>query len=453
LKAVIMTRITRAIVWMCTLCTVGCAGYSDRTRDARAALDAGRTRDAVALFNERLGVKTDKELPTDLKGEKVLFVLERSVALQALNDYELSSRDLEVADKQVEVLDFTRGTLDDISKFMFSDDSGPYQAPAYEKLMINTLNIVNYLTRGDLNGARVEARRLAVMQQFVTEHEAKGAAVGAPGSYLAGFTFERSHEPGEALRFYDEALQYGTYQSLVEPVARLAKLDAYRTDRIKKLLASSAPGQAAVADSADDSAEVLVVVGYGRVPSKRAERIPIGLALTLASSDLSPTSRAQANRLAAQGLVTWINFPTLPKPTRQYALPSFTVDRRPMPIEGLVAVDSEAVDAWRATKGKMIASAITRLITRVVAGEVARQATGGGTLGLLASLGTQITMTATDTPDTRSWSTLPARIAVGRVRVPAGQHVIDLSINGEHKQKSVNLTKGGWVVLNLTVLR
>ena len=453
MKAVIMMRTARALVWMCTLCTVGCAGYSDRTRDARAALDAGRTRDAVVLFNERLGVPTEKELPSDLKGEKVLFVLERSVALQALHEYELSSRDLEVADKQVEVLDFTRGTLDDISKFMFSDASGPYQAPAYEKLMINTLNMVNYLTRGDLNGARVEARRLAVMQQFVTEHEAKGAAVGAPGSYLAGFTFEKSHEPGEALRFYDEALQFGSYASLVEPVGRLAKLDAYRTDRIKKLLASSSGASAAASDAPDDSAEVLVVVGFGRVPAKRAERIPIGLALTLASSDLSPNSRAQANRFAAQGLVTWINFPTLPKPTKQYALPTFTVDQRPMPIEGLVAVDAEAVDAWRATKGKMIASAITRLITRVVAGEVARQATGGGTLGLLASLGTQITMTATDTPDTRSWSTLPARIAVARVRMPAGQHVIDVAVSGEHKTQTLTLSKGGWAVVNLTVLR
>jgi hypothetical protein len=62
-------------------------------------------------------------------------------------------------------------------------------------------------------------------------------------------------------------------------------------------------------------------------------------------------------------------------------------------------------------------------------------------------------MTATDTPDTRSWSTLPARIAVGRVRVPAGQHVIDLAVSGQHTRKSMNLTKGGWAVLNLTVLR
>jgi hypothetical protein len=447
-----VTRTARGILLVCALTAVGCAGYADRTRDARAALDQGRTHDAVVLFNERLGVDSEKELPSDLKGEKVLFVLERSVALQALSAYELSSRDMEVADKQVEVLDFTRGTLDDISKFMFSDDSGPYQAPAYEKLMINTLNMVNYLCRGDLNGARVEARRLAVMQQFVAEHQAKGAAVGAPGSYLAGFTFEKSREPGEALRFYDEALQYGTYASLTESVGRLAKLDGYRTERIKKALAGGGPASAA-SETTDDSAELLVVVEYGRVPVKRAQRIPIGLALTLASSDLSPNSRAQADRLAAQGLVTWINFPTLPKPTKQYALPSFSVDQRAMPIEELVAVDAEAVGAWRATKGKMIASAITRLITRVVAGEVARQATGGGTLGLLASLGTQITMTATDTPDTRSWSTLPARIAVGRVRVPPGQHVIDLAVSGQHTRKSMNLAKGGWAVLNLTVLR
>ena len=38
-----------------------------------------------------------------------------------------------------------------------------------------------------------EARRLAVMQKFLSEHDNdKGAWVG-PGSYLAGFVFERSN--------------------------------------------------------------------------------------------------------------------------------------------------------------------------------------------------------------------------------------------------------------------
>jgi hypothetical protein len=439
------------LVCVLVLCAVagGCAGYSAHTRDARDALDRGRPRESLRVFNELLDVDSEKELPSDLTGEKVLYVLERAVVEQALGEYEYSSRDLEVSDKQIQVLDFSHGTIDDISKFMFSDASGPYQAPPYEKLLINTLNIVNYLVRGDLNGARVEARRLSVMQQFVNERDPKQAPVGAPGSYLAGFTFEKSREPGEALRYYDEALQFQSYRSLVEPVARLSKLDGYRTEHIKQLLA--AEKSAPPAD--ENSADVLVVVGYGRVPAKIAQRIPIGLALTLASDDLSPTNRAQANRLAAQGLVTWINFPTLPRPKPVWQVPTFTIDRQAFGLEGLLAVDNEAVKAWRASKGKMIASAITRVITRVVAGEVARRATGGGTLGLLASLGTQITMTATDTPDTRSWSTLPARIAIGRARVPAGTHTIDVAVSGRHRTQTLNLKPGGWAVLNLTVLR
>lgn len=445
-----MARLRLWCVFLWCAVGSGCAGYSGHTRDARAALDQGRTRDALTVYNKLLDVDSEKELPNDLKGEKVLFVLDRSVIEQALDENQYSSRDLEVSDKQIEVLDFSHGTMDDISKFMFSDASGPYQAPPYEKLLINTLNMINYLVRGDLNGARVEARRFSVMQQFVDEHDPKQAPVGAPGSYLAGFVFEKSKEPGEALRYYDEALQFQTYQSLAEPVSRLSKLDGYRTEHIKQLLAAE---KNAPATDADNTAEVLVVVGYGRVPAKIAERIPIGLALTMASDDLSPNNRGQADRLAAQGLVTWINFPTLPKPKPVWQVPTFAIDRQAFGLEGLLAVDNEAVSAWRATKGKMIASAITRVVTRVVAGEVARRATGGGTLGLLASLGTQITMTAIDTPDTRGWSTLPARIAIGRARVPAGTHTIDVAVSGEHRTQTLNLKPGGWAVLNLTVLR
>jgi len=36
---------------------------------------------------------------------------------------------------------------------------------------------------------------------------------------------------------------------------------------------------------------------------------------------------------------------------------------------------------------------------------------GGGSGAALLSLGAQVTLTAVDTPDTRSWATLPARIA------------------------------------------
>lgn len=465
----------------------GCAGHSDRTKDARSALDAGRASKALELYDEELDVDRPEDLPEEFDDDDVLLILDRAIILQALDRYELSSRDLELADKSIEVLDFSRSGLDSIGKYMFSDDVGPYQAPPYEKLLINTMNMINYLVRGDLNGARVEARRLAVMQKFIEEHEGHGKGLTGPGSYLAGFTFEKSGEPGEALRYYDEALQFGDYVSLAEPVRRLSQRDGYRSPRLRRFLGEpggsalppppstpAAPAPVASTPAAptaptpvappptppptapastDDSGEILVIISYGRVPAKVARRVPIGLALTIASSYISPYNRSRAAYLAGQGLVTWINYPTLGRSRGQYEIPQYDVDGRPARLEGMLAVDLEARKAWKEVEGSVVASAITRMITRIVAGEVTRRASGGGVVGALLSLGTQATLTATDTPDTRSWATLPARIAFGRVRVRPGRHVVTLESGGLRKRQTVQVAPRGWAVVNLTVLR
>jgi hypothetical protein len=203
----------------------------------------------------------------------------------------------------------------------------------------------------------------------------------------------------------------------------------------------------------DNSGEILVVVNYGRVPAKIAKRVPIGLALTIAALYMTPRSNGTANRLAAQGLVTWVNYPTLGKPRGQYGIPEFSLDGHARPLEGMVAVDREVIKAWKDTEGAVVAAAITRMITRIEAGEVARQASGGGTLGTLLSLGSQAVLTAADTPDTRSWSTLPARIAFGRMRVAPGKHSVRLSARGRSKSVKIDVPENGWAVVVLTVLR
>jgi hypothetical protein len=314
--------------------------------------------------------------------------------------------------------------------------------------MINTMNMVNYLVRGDLNGAKVEARRLAVMQRFVSEHEGRGASLSGPGSYLAGFAFEKSNDASEALHYYDEALEYGDYASLDDAVRRLAGQASYRTPRITEILKEGP----ATTPSAD-TGEILIIIGFGRVPAKIAKRIPIGLALTFVSGALSPTDASKANYLAAQGLVTWVNYPELGRPRGTYETPGFALDGSWQKLEGALAIDQEAKKAWDDARGTVVASAITRLIARVATGEVVRRSTGGGLVGALLSLGTQATLTAVDTPDTRSWSTLPARLAIGRVRVSAGRHFVDLEASGIRHRTAVNIAPGGWAAVNMTVLR
>ena len=201
-----------------------------------------------------------------------------------------------------------------------------------------------------------------------------------------------------------------------------------------------------------------MIVNFGRVPAKYAKRIPIGLALTYASGAISPFDQERANKLALQGLVTWVNYPELGRPRGTWGQPTFRLDEQWGQMEGIVAVDQEAQLAWDDAKGAIIASAITRTITRVVAGEGTKAIVGGkdgsstSIIGELLSLGVQATLTATDTPDTRNWSTLPARIAFGRMRVRPGKHVVNLTAAGGRKQQTVTVEPGGWAVVNLTAL-
>jgi uncharacterized protein len=450
-------RLAAPIVVLCSALISACAGHSARTEGARTALDEGRPAKALELLNEELDVKDSTQLPVKTSSDTALLLLDRAMVLQELasrstslkpREYAWSSRDLEAADKQIEILDLSRSAAADVAKYIFSDDTGPYKAPTYEKLMINTMNMVSYLVRGDLNGAKVEARRLAVMQRYVAEHEGHGASLSGPGSYLAGFTFEKGGDPQEALRFYDEALEYGQYASLALPIQRLAASTTYRSPRIRAILEG---GSEATPAAEDDTGEILIVLGYGRVPAKIAKRVPVGLALTYASGALSAGDAAKANYLAAQGLVTWVNYPELGEPRGTWEVPSFKLDGASQVVEGTLAVDAEARRAWDQVKGTVVASAITRMIARAATGELLRRS-AGGELGALLSLGTQATLTAVDTPDTRSWATLPARIAIGRVRVKPGPHTVDVALRGVGKRQSINVPPRGFAVMNLTVL-
>ncbi len=382
----------------------GCASHSERLLPVRTALDQGQPREALRLLDGAMEVKSDTDLPANMGSDNALYVLDRGSIQQSVAQFAGSKRDLEAADKAVDMLDLAHDAKDSIGEYVFSGSSGKYQAPPHEKLLVNTLDMLNYLELGDLNGARVEARRLAVMQKYIADelHEQDSAALGL-GAFLAGFTFEKSDRPDEALRWYDEALSFAGFRALRDPVRALLARASYRTPRLRELEVAgagdspSAPPVPALEETGEG--EIVFVVGYGRVPPKVPQRVPIGLALTWYSGALSPTDVVAANRIAAQGLVTWVNFPTLGHEQGQYAVPAATLDGRYVPLEEAVDVTREVRSEWKKIEGKIIVSAITRMISRFAAGAVINAAAGDRSLlGLVLSLGTQVTLTALDTP-------------------------------------------------------
>jgi uncharacterized protein len=440
-----------ALLFVVAQTLTGCGGHELRTIQARTALDAGQPRQAIEHINDELGVGSDKDLPSDLTGDNALLVLDRGTVQQSLTQFKLSERDFQAADKAIDMLDLAHNAGDSIGEYVFSGSASRYVAPPYEKLLINTLNMINYLETGDLSGAKVEARRLAVMQRYIRDDlkEPNNAILGL-GGFLAGFVYEQSGDADEALRYYDEALSFAGYGALAAAVQQLAPRATYKSPRIAKTLAEV---EAAAQPPSDEEGDVICIVGYGRVPHKIPKRIPIGLALTWVARDIHRANAEAANRLAAKGLVTWINYPTLAPEQGGYALPTCSIDGNAIPMSEAVNVSAEVTAQWRKIEGKIILSAITRLVTRFAVGEGIEKAGGKSPLALLASLGTQVTLTALDTPDTRSWETLPARVAVGRVRVGSGRHTITAVARGVTRTQPIDVKRGGWAAVSLQALR
>lgn len=450
----LLVRLGGALLLVVTPWLIGCGGHEARTLKFRTALDAGDSKAAIKEINEELDVDNDKQLPKDIKGDNALLVLDRGSIQQSMLKFDLSKQDFEAADKAIDMLDLAHNAGDSIGEYVFSSDAGKYQAPPYEKLMINTLDMLNYLEQKDVNGARVESRRLAVMQKYYRDslNQGNNPVLGL-GSLLAGFACEKNGENEEAMRYYNEALQFSGFEANGEAVARLATVTQYKSPRIKAAV-DKYPG-VKIDDLANaNEGEVLFVIGYGRVPHKVAERIPIGLALTLFADSISPTDREAANKLAVQGLVTWINFPTLAKGRGGYSVPAARLDNGFLQLEEAVNVEQEVRKEWKKIEGKIIVSAITRMVARVLVGQGIQSAAGrDNVVGLLASIGAQATLTALDTPDTRSWETLPARVAVARVRVPAGRHHVSLDVRGYKRSQEIVVKKGDWQVISLMALR
>jgi hypothetical protein len=325
--------------------------------------------------------------------------------------------------------------------------------------------MINYLALGDLEGARVESRRLRVMQDYLADEGSKQASLLGLGSYLAGFAFEMSKRYEQALRYYDEAAVDGLSPSLVEPVRRLAACSTYRTERLESLLGEQSPA-GTCEPHPQGTGTVLIISQAGLAPYKHAERIPVGLAFAIAAHHmhgpgLTPEQQARSNQLVAKGLLTWINFPVMKKSPVRFVRTDIRIDGQGADVDLGMDVTAKVIEAWDSIKGTMMVAAITRMITRLVAGEVTEQAAkGGGAAGavaLLAGLAVQGTLTAADTPDTRSWVTLPSSVFITRVEVKAGSHTVEVTFSGKGGQttvrKEIEVPDGGFVVLPVASMR
>jgi hypothetical protein len=101
---------------------------------------------------------------------------------------------------------------------------------------------------------------------------------------------------------------------------------------------------------------------------------------------MSAKEKAQANRIAVKGLVTWVNYPKLE--LHRDPPPAITVSVAGTTHQPKLSLNlrSVVIDYFKRSQGKVIAAAITRTISRAIAGMATESLTkrsGGGPLAFL----------------------------------------------------------------------
>jgi hypothetical protein len=439
------------LVFLLLLCS-GCATYSDTVGKTHRAIDRGDYEPGIRELNEILGVDGYEQIPEEWTAHRPLVALERAVLLQAIGQYKYSARDLSAAETELDYLDLSADALGKIGNYIYSDSAEKYKAPPTERLAMNAFNMLNYLAQGDLEGAGVEARRFTVTRDYLQSIDR--TSHGAFGSYLAGFVFEKLGEPDRALRYYEEALEAGDIEVCREPILRLSRLSDYRGPKLRDYLGRvqpSSPNEADGPPANDDSdGEILIVFGLGRVSYKVPKRIPVGAAIGYAGVSVT----ADPDILAYTALKVLV-YPELVAWDNSVTNAGVSLDGRSAPVELLTNLDAEIVREYEAIKPRIMAAAVTRMLARAAAAEGARRLPDKSqkSMRLLAALATEAALIGLDKPDTRSWTFLPAKAYVCRVRVPPGPHEIRVNLSGKTQETrviQVDVPPGGFSVVAIT---
>lgn len=331
-----------------------------------------------------------------------------------------------------------------------NDQTMAYRAPDYERTMLHHYLALNYLQRGDAEGALVEVRRANQVQERALkaradevrkakekseEAEAEGEmrqlmSRGAPELdrligqvkngfqnaytfYFSGVLYEAAGDLNDAWVDYQRGYQIAPdNQSLQDALLRLARLRG-SPDELKeteKKLGRKAP------PLLKDQGQLVVLFEDGLIPARREIFLP--LPISTSSGDFRTFTVAVPyydNRASDTGPLT------------------VSVGKRAGRTSSLVRLEALAAKDLQ----ERLPGMLTRQALRLVAKEQLRRSAAkeGGDVGNLL---VGIFNTLSERADTRSWLTLPAEASSWQGVLPAGE--VQLQLGAGSAMRTLPLT-------------
>jgi hypothetical protein len=455
------------LVLLATLLT-GCAGssvfipYPATAQSYRQALDTGQPATAAKAIGSKTG-----------SADGMLYLLERGRIRQLEGQAEASQADFAAAIARFQAQDeratISASALAASGMSLYSNDNArPYQGRTYERVFVHQYQALNYLAKGDVQGALVEVRRANQVQvealarkagavdeaREESEKDARARGLNADDYdpffnemdlaagrvksgfqnaatfYLSGLIYEATGQINDAYIDYRKALEIAPDNPYLQKDVVRTGLRAGMDDVRKLAQQHKIPANLAALTPAPGQGELVIYLEEGFAPVKQPVTIPI----------------------YTQRTANYIAFPlyrSVPAPQ------PLTLSVNGSTQQSTVLTDTRAL-AVRTLKDETWDLLVHSFLRLMAKQDLQRNALrGSGKKNdetLLLGLAAMLFTVATDQADLRSWLTLPGSAQVLRLPLAAGEHQIALPDRPGQEPINVEVRPGRPTLLHLTVL-
>ncbi|MDI6641499.1 MAG: hypothetical protein QME68_04210 [Elusimicrobiota bacterium] len=423
-------------------------------KNLNSFISAGKYSEAAAL--------TEKS-KYDVYGEKnaLLYFLDRAFLLHLSNDYEESNLIFEKAKRLSEEL-FTKSITTELSTLLVSDNVRPYYGEDFERALINFFCAMNYILLGNEQEALVEARQVDhFLKTLQTNYGYKNLyKEDAFVRYIIGMLYENQggasnindafisyRKALDSYRDYEKFYGVATPKELINDALKTAKKLGL-VDEIKYIRDKWLKNIRGDEQKLSDKGEAVILIYNGFAPEKIDTFIELSFGKAWAyvgmveAADDEKSQIEQANRIARsiaadeQITIAFPKYVSIPYRTQTVKAVVKPLDEI---IPGVVVEDIGAIakksleDRINRIRIRAIArAAIKYALTKKISQEVEKrqgEVAGWFTQTLLA-----VASAATELADKRCWRSLPDKVIMVRVPLPAGKHSIELKFFDENKK-------------------
>ncbi|MBK7889857.1 MAG: hypothetical protein IPJ84_03140 [Bdellovibrionales bacterium] len=367
---------------------LGCASYQTKVDESRRLFETNRLAAVEKL----------EPLANEESRDQLVYMLDYAAALQAAGRFEDSAKVFLRAEKLADLNDY-HSISKVAASLALSEEMVQYKADDFEKVLIPSLNALNYLQLEQTENAMTQVRRVNEMLTKLRIDGKKDFNQSPYAYYLGALLYEHERDFDNALILYKKAYEVAPeYAPLKRDLLRLS-LRAQRPDEFQKFK-QQFPDEPVDPIWKDKKAGEVVLIflnGWGPRKQPRPENHRFPRLVPVMSMVTSAQLSVETIEGVAVGAVE---------------------------TQSIYSIDDVAIKALDGDYGRLVASRVAGIATKAVLADQVRQKNEA--LGHLAWLA----MNIADRADLRQWSMLPKTIQFARLPLKAGSFRVKLTANG-----------------------